>query len=1168
MKAVVFTKVNFFAGILLFVVTAVVTGSLSISERAWGQTSAVTGTITGVVTDAAGAPIQDAVVTAINIATNLPTKTKTNAQGSYSIPSISAGSYTVRIESPGFAAVEKNGILVEPNSVVRVDQALKVGNVAQTVNVTEQAPLLETQTVTLNTTIPRDFVESLPNEVSGGIRDITALLNLAPGVVQGFNSFEGNITGGRSYATELLLDGVPLTYNPLNSVPYTNKPDQDIISEVQVQTGVPLAEWGHTSGGIGSFISRSGGNQYHGDAVLLLRNTVLDATPYNSKTKTRDQQFEIPLSIGGPIRIPKLYDGKDRSFFFFNYSLYRTASNTPPQVTTVPTVLERGGNFSDLPGGELIYDPTTGQPFAAIPGEPGCTVGRCIPQSSFSPISAEYLTKFIPSPSNSALVNNFIGRTPSADSENHYFAKVDQRIGNSNTAHVTYRRDNLVTVEANSPWGSVLGGENRATRASSLTLGDDSILRSNLVNSLSANYSRWAYNDVATPLNLFQQIPGSYGPGFPDVGFTTLYGSGTTIGDNDDASYGDGLWNFNESLSWEVRRHSFKFGARYSDYIDQSSTGAGAENGEYFFSPLQTAGGNNTDGNPFASYLLGSVDYAFQTITQAVGFSSKYWAFYAEDHYRVTPKVTVNLGLRWDIQHPFNAPRGIIVDQNTPNPGAGNLPGAIIYKGTNGTGQNFFPTWYGAVAPRLGAAWSVTPDTVVRAGFGIMYQPLQIAISTSSFPGTGIISPAPGVPAFQWDSGWPADQVVPPVIVQNPAVSNGQSVQTADFRNGKTNRLPDEEIFQFDIQHSFKGILLDAGYLGQFTHNIVGSSGFDLVQLANINQLPVSDLKYGLLLGDSIYDPAVVAAGFKPPYEGFTGTLAQSLRAFPQYQNVVSILPRGYSNYNALILSAQERLSHGLQFIVSYTVAKTIANVGTSNFGLPAPQDQYDPRSLRSVADDDIPRVLSLSYVYQLPLGHGQAFANSGFVGRALEGFSVTGVQYYQAGTPIEIAAPNNDLPIFNGVLQLDRGTGPFTTGKGRGSIEVGNSLYGTTGTTYLNQAAFALPAPVTIPDPNNPGNTIANPAVVANPNLALGNLKLVLPNVRNLGTFSENLSIFKRQTFFERYTFQIGADFLNALNRKNFSDLNTVYGSPGFGAYGANATGPRVIQINSKITF
>ncbi len=1133
-----------------------------------GQTAAYTGTITGIVTDTQGAIVSNADVTATAIATNVPTSTKSNQSGVYSIPNLPVGTYSVEVKAPSFKSFVKVGVLIDPNGIVQVDAPLAVGSSTQTVNVTTQAPLLETQQATLDTTISHTFVEDLPNEVNGGIRDITTLLSLVGGVSQGANSFQTNITGGRPFGQELLLDGVPMVYTSLASVALTSEPDQEVISEVQVQTGVPTAQWGHSTGGVGSFITRSGTSQYHGGAVLLLRNTVLDATPYNSLTKTRDQQFELPMTIGGPIWLPKIYEHKDRSFFFFNYSMYRTASNEAPLITTVPTTLERGGNFSDLPASVILYDPTTGQPFPAIASESGCSVGRCIPTSRFSALSSAYLS-FIPSPTNSLLTNNYIGRTPASDKEDHYFAKVDHKIGNNNTLIGTFRWDNLDSFLAANPFGSTLGGRHDLTAYRMLTIADVSVLKSNIVNSLSANYSRWFDVVTGTPPNIFStQIPGSYGHSFPYVSFSTLYASGYSVGANTAFFNTDPFWNFQEQLSWTVGKHSLQFGGRYSSYISQTGSDVNTENGGYNFSPLETGLGSTTAGNPFASYLLGEVDSASMNVPQDLGFSTRYWAFYAQDGYRSGPKVTLNFGLRWDIQKPFNSPGSSLMDPSTPNPGAGNIPGAIIYTGPNGTGSQFMPTWFGAIAPRFGVAWNVEPRTVVRVGFGIMYGPAEYLLSRVSFPGANAVSPSPGVPVFQWDQGWPARLVPNPLAPPSSTVSNGQGgVVTLDFRNGKSNRLADEDILQFDVQHSFKDVLVDAAYVGQFTHHITGSNGSDEILQANINQLPVSDMKYGTLLTDQINDPAVLAAGFAPPYPGFQGTLAQALRSFPQYQGINDEIPLGNSSYNALIVSAQKRFSHDLAFVASYTLSKTLTNVSLADSALPAPQDQYNPAAQRSVANTDIPQVLALSYVYHLPLGPGEAFINNGFISKALEGFSVAGIQSYQSGYPITISAPTNDLPIFNGVLQFNRGAGPFTTG-GRGHIELGNSLYGTTGTTYLNSAAFALPPPVLIPDPANPAQQIANPAVVANPYLALGNLKYVLPNVRNLGTYSESLSFFKSQTFHDRYTLRVGADFLNAFNRKNYAGLNTTYGSAGFGTYSANATPPRSVQINARISF
>jgi hypothetical protein len=1128
---------------------------LTPSHCVWGQNAATSGTITGIITDSTGAVVVGAKVTATNDATGLPTETKTNDAGSFNLPNLGIGTYTVRVEQPAFNGLERRGVLLDPNSVVRVDAALAVGNASQTVAVTEQAPLLETQQVTLDQTIDREFVSSLPNVVNGGVRDITALLSLSAGVAQGANDFATNITGGRAFATELLLDGVPMVYSPLASVALSNKPDQEIISEVQVQVGVPSAEWGHASGGVGSFITRSGTDKYHGDSLIILRNTVLDATPYNAKSKTQDQQFEWPISVGGPIIIPHVYNGKEKSFFYFSYAAYRKHSANAPVNATVPTVLERGGNFSDIPGIQL-YDPATGNLFPAIANEPGCVAGACIPTSRFSATSSAFLAKFIPQPQNSGLVNNYIGGAPNSDLENHYFARVDQRIGNANTIHASFRWDNVNQTVPGGAFGPELGAFSEVEGARQLTLADDTIVRPNLVNSASISYSRWIDVATGTPASLFPvQIPGSYGAGFPAVGFTSTYTGGYGNVSNFDLTHP--FWNINETLSWEKGKHSLKFGARYSDYEAQETNSIGDENGVYGFGPLETGHGITGDGNPFASFLLGEVDTASLTEPAPVGFSSKYYAVFGQDNWRISPTLTANIGLRYDIQQPYKSPGASVMSQTTPNPGAGNLPGAIIYTGANGTGDQFMPTWFGGIGPRVGLAWSALPNTVVRAGFGIMYAPHEYSLARTGFPGTNLSPPNPGTPVLQWDTGFTGGQVVPYAINTNPSQLNGQGgIVTVDPASGQSDRLSDTQIVQFDVQHSWKTTLFGAAFVGQYAHHIKGSNGSDYVLLANINQLPVSDMKYGSLLTSSITDPAVEAAGFSAPYPGFTGTLAQALRAFPQYQTItMDLIPIGNSSYNGLVLRGEKRLSHGLQFLASYTISKILTDVSQADYGLPAPQDQYNRKFEKSVGSGDVPRVLVLNYVYELPFGSGKSYVNSGFLGKVLEGFSVSANQVYQAGSPIAIAAPANDLPIFDGELHLDRGTGPFTTGN-RHSVKIANPLYDVSGTTYLNQPAFALP-----PSPTDP-------AVIANPYTALGNLKYILPNVRTLGFVNENFSLAKRQTFHDRYTFQIGFDMVDAFNRKDFGGLNTTYGSPTFGQYEGAGDGPRVIQVNSKITF
>jgi len=1176
------------------------------ASTAWCQAAAYMGTITGIVTDPGGAVVPDAAVVAINTETGVQTRTTTNSVGAYQIPNIAAGTYNVEVTAKGFAKDVKTGVLLDPNGVARADCSLTVGATTATVTVTEAAPLLETQQTTLDQTIQHAFVENLPNSVNGGARDITALLSLVPGVTQGANGFETIVEGGRAFATEVLVDGVPANYNPLLTVILNNRPPQDVVSEVQVQTGVPTAQWGHSSGTIASFTTRAGTDQYHGDAVLILRNTLLDARPYNSKTKTTDQQWELPMSIGGPIRIPHLYNGRDKSFFFFNYTAYRIHSTSPPYTATVPTKLERdSGNvgvydFSQLPANVLINDPVTGKPFLPISSNLDCaTPGRCIPASRVSPFARMYLSQVIPQPTNDSVVDgNFTGRVPSSTEENHYFARIDQKIGQSHTLSGSLRWDTLASVAANGPFNALLSGDTSSNEARTLNLADAWILRPNLTNSLQVSYARWLGPKLGTPASAFPHlVPGSYSflgdapPAFPFVNLAGAYSlyqvsggsfnGGATYGYPGTFSYEDPFWNGSDTVDWQHGKHSLKFGVRFEDEITQQniSNGADAPNGEYNFQSYETGGATEVvsgvqQGDAFASFLLGEVDSAGMFFNGNLNASERYYSYFGQDNWRVTPTFTLDLGMRWDISEPFNYPNGSTIDPTIPNPGAGNIPGAAVFTGP-GAGSKFFPTWHGGFGPRVGFAWNVMPNTVVRAGYGIMFEPAELEIPQSSFPGTSVSAPTPGSDqaALQWDTGWGINQVNPyrPGF-KNPNLYNGQNgVLMGGFSEGQTDRQGYIQDLQFDVQQSVGKFLIGASYMGQLGHKLIECVCTPFISLASPNQLPVSDLQYGNTLSDIVGAPGTPAE-FIAPYSTFNSqwganaTVGQSLRAFPQFGSINSVLPLGNSTYHAGIFRAESRDFHGLQLIASFTVSKNLTD-STTWLGYPSPQDQFNRKFEKSVAPfSDIPQILHLVYNYQLPIGSGKPFANQGAVGRALEGFEISANQYYESGSPITITSPSS-LPIYNGYVSMDRGTGSFTTGNRRSVKLVGQN--GSSGTTYLNSAAFALPTPVEVTDPNNPtGPPIFNPAVIANPYSALGNLKRVLPNVRNLGYFNEDLALYKNQTLWENVTLHIGFDMINAVNRKNFGGLDTNISDATFGKYFGNATNPRVVQIDAKLTF
>ncbi len=326
------------------------------------------------------------------------------------------------------------------------------------------------------------------------------------------------------------------------------------------------------------------------------------------------------------------------------------------------------------------------------------------------------------------------------------------------------------------------------------------------------------------------------------------------------------------------------------------------------------------------------------------------------------------------------------------------------------------------------------------------------------------------------------------------------------------------------------GILLDASYVGTMAHGLTNNA------LVNTNQIETKYLELGSLLTRNIADPAVVAAGFRAPYAGFRGNLAQSLRAFPQYQTITTLdVPSGNSTYHALFLKAEKRFSRGLQFLVSYALSKAISDISFTNVDLARPQDQYNRRAEKSISDVDVPQRLAASFSYDLPGRRGNLL---------LSGWTIAGILQYEGGSPLRVSTPNN-LPIFNGHLRPDHVPGTaMLTGATRGSFRPLNTLTGDTGDLFLNRGAFVAPAPFT-----------------------LGTLGTYMPYARGLGSANENLSVVRSFSLGERRRAELRADFFNAFNRRNLADPVTDLSNPNFGRItGQDAA--RIVQLGFRAQF
>jgi hypothetical protein len=1096
------------------------------------------GALTGLVSDQSGAVVPGARITLTNSATGVVSSTITNQAGVYTFPSVLIGSYELRVEASGFKSFVRTHVTVETGQTVRSDVPLEVGVTQESISVTAEAPLLQQETSVVGTQISKDMLNQLPFQLGGAMRNPIAFLRLTPGA-SGNSSSAGDtrITGGRALASEIFVDGVQVTYNASQSVSDIAHPPYDTIAEFRVEAVVPPAEYGRTSSGVVIMSSRSGTNQYHGNALGLFRNNVFDARRYNASIADITRQYEFSGSLGGPIWIPKLYSGRNRTFFFGNYTGFRRVSQPQGGSATIATEAMRGGDFSQ--NRELIYDPLT----ADSAGRRQQFPGNLIPASRISPF-ARTVNTAVPLPNAVGLANNFIGPTPNGEDSDSGFVRLDHQLGGAHRVSGNYRHQNRFRRANNGPL-PVLHNIIDGPDTRNLALSHDWVAKPNLVNRVQFGFTWFQNNRRETIADIGLQVPGAFRAGFPAI---TFGGQGMTqLTYDSDRTPTNFNWNIHEALSWTHGKHNLKFGARYDKYLTNFRPRTNEE-GTYNFSQFGTSQPQvNGTGHSYASFLLGLVNSATLAKALAQKDMSRYYAFYAQDDWKIFRKLTLNYGIRYEVQPPWFEPEGrvSIMDPDLPNPGANNFLGALAFAGEGAGrigGKRFMLADLNNISPRFGFAYQLTSSTVIRAGYAVMYAPLiGQDLNRQGFNANISISSTDGglTPVFQVDRGWPAGVVkVPPFI--DPTVSNGTATSMIEKRRDGSGSMPMTQQWQFNLQRTIWGVLVEASYVGTMGHGITNNA------LVNVNQVHPDYLRYGTLLTRNIGDPAVVAAGFTRPYPGFNGTLAQSLRRFPQYLGVTTQdAPSGNSTYNALLVKSEKRFSNGLQFLVAYAFSKTLTDVAFDGTDLTGPQDTHNRRVEKSLAHTDIPNRLVFSYSYELPFGKGKRWLSGGGVtGALLGGWSVAGIHTYQAGGTIRVTTPNA-LPIFNGHVRPNRAEGvPIKIGPDRGDYEPLNALTGQQGDLYLNRSAFSAPDPFTF-----------------------GSLGVFLPDVRGFGSRGEDLSIMKRVRLHEKWSMEFRGDFFNAFNRRNLNNPIADMTNPNFGRINGQGAA-RVIQLGWRTDF
>ena len=1072
---------------------------------AWAQTNE--GQLSGTVLDSSGAEIAGATIAAKNEATGSTYNTTSTSSGGFRFPSIQLGRYTITTTATGFKPIVNTGVEVRVGTVTAFDIRLTIGGASDTITVASDAPTVETQSSEVGGTVTTQQIIDLPLALGGvgAMRSPESFVFLIPGTAgpgtanSNNGIFISKIGGGQNFGNEVLLDGASQVRSENGSSFDEEAPSVEAIAEFKVTTSTPAAEFGRTTGGIENFVTKSGTNHFHGTAFDIFRNDALDANDwfnngrqayyksigdtldYDNNTRGSDKQNDYGGSLGGPVFIPHVYNGKDKSFFFFAWEQFRQSLGGVA-TSTVPTVAERGGDFSDqLIGGTNgsvsacdgstilngeIFDPATTRTVNGTEcRSPFVTNGKLnvIPTSRFSP-TAQKILAYYPLPNSIAITGNYSLKSASPITNTTYTIRIDHEIRTNDKIYGSYSsRENTrysptnltlpAPVDPNTQTQDFITHFGRG--------GWDHIFTPSLLNHLNLGFNR--SNSINGSIEAIGGVNYASQLGIPNIvtGFPRVNVSGeqslsrNQLGDNID----NGI-RVNDSVSWQKGRNSFKFGIDYR-YQQYSALANDQINGYFNFDGNQTKAAFsgptlNGTGLGLASFLLGDFDSAGTTIPfHQPRWISAYWAGFVQDDFKLSPNLVVNIGLRYDVDQPRKEATNSTSNfsETAIDPKSG-LPGALVF-GTTCTNCNkrWADTWYKDFAPRVGFAYTLPNSegkSVLRGGFSTLYGPLQY----SDFGGSTITGYTN--PIVQNTNGFDAtyriDNGLAPYTVGtnlDPGYyDSGNSAAPTAFSNYiKPSYGRPAQVNQWNLQvqqELAKDLIFTIGY--------IGSAGSHLKsQEENINNSSQATFPLGDILSRQ-FATSAPAQGTKLPYASFNPTAAyvQALRPFPQYDFIATdccLQNVGHSSYEALIASVERRFSSGLNLQASYTWSKSITNADSAinvTNGVSQEQDPANSKSQKSLSNQDIPHTFVASYIYQLPFGRNKHFLNHGnaVLVSLISGFEVGGVQRYQSGQPTSFGCADG-IPGFQNCISFTQLPGTTIESNARhGKINPFRELY------------------------------------------------------------------------------------------------------------------------------
>lgn len=1136
---------------------------------AWSQSEATSAQLSGTVQDPNGSSVPGATVTLSDPDIGFSRQVTTTDNGLYTFTLIPPGRYQLKVEKTGFATFLQSNIVLTVGQSSSLNAQLQVGNVNQTVEVTAQAPVLNTGNADLSSEVSSKQAVELPLN----IRNVYGLVELDSGVnnsqqYQALNppGSQGNVDqdiaffnfgGGRFGTTAFLLDGAWDGAGDWDGVIYV--PSVDELQEFRIQTNSFSPQYGLSMGNYVNAVTKSGTRSFHGDAFEFLRNNNLDANNYfnnlNGLTRPQFKRNQFGFTAGGPVYIPHFYKQRDKTFIFGTYEGLRQQTPTT-LTTTVPTVLQRQGNFSQTfnQNGSLatIYNPFSTQ---LVNGQYVRTPfpNNVIPASLLNPVAMNLLT-YYPEPNlpGNPLTgaNNYAGTAGLPTDSDQYTIKVDHNINEKQNFFIRWSQKRQFKQLEGEFFGSTNAGGNGTLAPDNRFEGGGGytyVFSPSFVMSLTFGWGRWVEGrkPQGVPFDVTKVgLPASLNTYNPPGAFPYVYITGyQNLGSGSLNSTPREARTYAADFTKNLGVHNLSMGLMGIDFILNTYNSAQAT---FNFSPDFTQGpfpttANSSTGSGLASFLLGTGDNSGAGGTSGISdtaeaaYSKKDYGMYLNDDWKVNRNLTLNLGIRYDIQTaPTDRFNRLSYFTFAPNPISSqvpglNLPGNLQY--VNSSQRGVYNTNYTNFAPRVGLAYSPLHDFVFRAGYGIFYTPamefgdyqgLSLNGFSQTTPYVGTLN---GVtPQNLLSDPFPTGLLAPVGKANDGATNVGQTID-AVLRNRAS---PYVQQWTANMQYQLGNTVLQAAYVGNHGAKLLFGTTYELDQLppadlALGNQLlqPVANPFYGIITSGSLSGPTI-------PY-------GQLLRPFPEYTGVENVQPpAASSSYNALALSANHRFSNGIQFLISYTWSKYLTNSegpeGWTNGQAQAVQNWDDNALEKSVMSDDIPRSLVASYVYEIPVGRGRKFVPSnGILNGIIGGWQVAGVSSFKDGFPLSVTNATNNSNSFGGNQRPNVLTNPTLSNP---------TIY-----EWFNTAAFAQPAPFTF-----------------------GDAPRTLPYLRAQGTINFDMTLQKYWALWnEASRLQLRAEFYNLFNRAQFFAPGTTFGTSTFGVI-PGALPARSIQFGMKL--